>query len=199
MADREAKTGHEGAGQTQGPPIIGLTGPNAAGKGSGPVPQGKGIRLPLPVRRRARGGDRARARPFAGEPDPGRNELRQTFGAGILAERILLKLRREGRSPGRWSIPSGAPPRWTSCGGFPASSAGRGCPDRPAVREGLAPEPDRGWTTLEEFARKEALENSNDPAAQQLTQTLALADVVVPNDGTLEDLRARVAEALHLG
>ncbi len=53
-------------------------------------------------------------------------------------------------------------------------------------------------TTLEEFARKEALENSNDPAAQQLTQTLALADVVVPNDGTLEELRARVAAALHI-
>src|SRR5439155_16917222 len=50
--------------------------------------------------------------------------------------------------------------------------------------------------TFEEFARKEALENSGDPAAQQLAQTLALADIVVENDGTIAELRVRVEAAL---
>lgn len=50
--------------------------------------------------------------------------------------------------------------------------------------------------TLEEFARKESRENSTTEAGQQLLKTLALADLVIDNDGTLEDLRSRVIDSL---
>ncbi|HEU4401214.1 MAG TPA: AAA family ATPase [Candidatus Polarisedimenticolia bacterium] len=50
--------------------------------------------------------------------------------------------------------------------------------------------------TLSEFARKEALENSTTEAGQQLLATLALADLLINNDGTLEDLHRRVRQAL---
>ena len=50
--------------------------------------------------------------------------------------------------------------------------------------------------TLEEFARKEALENSTTEAGQQLLATLALADIVVENDGTLEEMHDRLREHL---
>ena len=51
--------------------------------------------------------------------------------------------------------------------------------------------------TLEEFARKEALENSETEAGQQLVRTLALADAVVINDGTIETLHVKVRDALR--
>jgi dephospho-CoA kinase len=51
--------------------------------------------------------------------------------------------------------------------------------------------------TLEEFARKEERENSTTKAGQQLLATLALADVVIDNDGTIADLRRKVREALR--
>ncbi len=50
--------------------------------------------------------------------------------------------------------------------------------------------------TLEEFARKEARENSTTEAGQQLLATLALADLVVENDGTLKEMHARLREGL---
>ena len=48
--------------------------------------------------------------------------------------------------------------------------------------------------TLEEFRRREELENSTDPAAQQLRATLALADARVENAGPLDGLFRRVDE-----
>ena len=51
--------------------------------------------------------------------------------------------------------------------------------------------------TLEGFQDLEARENTKDPNAQQLDATLALADHVIVNDGTLEDLDARVGALLE--
>jgi len=50
--------------------------------------------------------------------------------------------------------------------------------------------------TLEEFARKEARENSTTEAGQQLMATLALADVRIDNEGTLESLHEKVRRTL---
>lgn len=52
-------------------------------------------------------------------------------------------------------------------------------------------------STLEEFARKEALENSRSVAGQQLLATLALADAVIRNDGTLAELHRRTRRTLR--
>ena len=51
--------------------------------------------------------------------------------------------------------------------------------------------------TLEEFARKEERENAATEMGQQLMKTLALADRVVLNDSTLEDLHERTRRALR--
>jgi dephospho-CoA kinase len=51
-------------------------------------------------------------------------------------------------------------------------------------------------TTLEEFSRKEARENSDSATGQQLESTLRLADLCISNDGTIADLADRLAAAL---
>src|SRR5262249_54767340 len=50
--------------------------------------------------------------------------------------------------------------------------------------------------TLEEFKRKEEMEKAVRGPGQQLDICFWLADSVVHNDGTLEDLHRRVADAL---
>ncbi len=50
--------------------------------------------------------------------------------------------------------------------------------------------------TLEEFKELEARENTSDPNAQQLDATFALHDSMIMNDGSLEDLEARVSALL---
>jgi len=55
---------------------------------------------------------------------------------------------------------------------------------------------DESAETLEAFLAKENEEKSNDPEAQQLDRCLALADITIQNDGTLEDLERRLEEAL---
>ncbi len=58
----------------------------------------------------------------------------------------------------------------------------------------------RGGDTLDLAAFQEAEARelaSEDPAAQQLLETFALADFVVVNDGTLDDLRERVREVFR--
>lgn len=49
--------------------------------------------------------------------------------------------------------------------------------------------------TLQEFERQEERENAGSETGQQLRRTLALADRVLVNDGTISDLHAR-AQAL---
>ena len=51
-------------------------------------------------------------------------------------------------------------------------------------------------STLADFARKEARENSETEAGQQLRLTLGLADAVIQNDGPLETLAAKADAAL---
>ena len=51
--------------------------------------------------------------------------------------------------------------------------------------------------TLEEFIRKEGEENSGDPDGQQLRKCLAMADVLIFNDGPLEELHRRLEEVLR--
>jgi dephospho-CoA kinase len=50
--------------------------------------------------------------------------------------------------------------------------------------------------TLDEFAANEARENTASESGQKLNETLALADRVVRNDGSLEVLRERTRRLL---
>lgn len=51
--------------------------------------------------------------------------------------------------------------------------------------------------SLEKFKANEERENSEDPKAQQLNKTIALADAVIINDGTLEELHKKIEETLN--
>jgi dephospho-CoA kinase len=55
---------------------------------------------------------------------------------------------------------------------------------------------DESARTLEEFIRKEKEERSRDAAAQQLDACLALADLAIRNEGSLEELHRQLEELL---
>lgn len=203
--------------------IVGLTGPNAAGKGEvARVLRERGFAyhsLSDVVREEAtaRGLDHSRENLIRVG-----NELRARSGPGVLAERIAAMLARETGPP---RLPGARFDAEIATGpGDGAPTAADVIVDSirsPAEVEVLRRLPGfvllgvdapiavrferssaRGrigdGATFEEFVRKEALENTNDPAAQQLAQALALADLVLDNAGTLEALRAKVTAALRL-
>ncbi len=118
--------------------------------------------------------------------------MRAEGGPGALALAVLPRLERRAvvdsiRSPGEVAVLRGLP-RFLLLG-IDAPLALR---FERSLRRGRTGD----GATLEEFARKEALENSTTEAGQQLLATLALADLVIDNDGTLEELHARVRDAL---
>src|SRR5262245_38595069 len=199
--------------------VVGLTGPNAAGKGEvANILLARGYvyhSLSDVVREEAtrRGLDHTRENLIRVG-----NELRAAHGPGVLAERIVATIVGAGGSaapreeaapgPSTWLIrvPEGVNAIVDSIRnpaevavlrrlsgfvliGVNAPIALRFDRSRKRARAG-------DGTTLEEFARKENLENSTDPAAQQLTQTFLLADVVIDNAGTLADLADHVAAAV---
>jgi len=169
--------------------VLGLTGPNAAGKGEVAAHL---RRLGFALHSLS---DVVREEAAARGLPPERehlirvgNELREAGGAGVLARRILARLGRRDvvdsiRNPAEVEV-------LRRIEGFvlvgvraPLAlrfrrSTERGRPGDPA--------------TLEEFRRREAQENSVDPTAQRLAATFALADRILDNDGGLEELRRGV-------
>jgi dephospho-CoA kinase len=120
-------------------------------------------------------------------------ELRTAGGPGALARRILSRLSGRAvvdsiRNPGEVATLRTLP-RFLLLG----VDAPQPLRFERSVRRGRVGD----GATLEEFARKEAVENSTTEAGQQLVATLALSDLVVHNDGTLEELHRRVRAALE--
>ncbi len=173
--------------------IVGLTGPNAAGKGEVcRILEARGYTLHSlsdVVREAARAAGRDVSREALIETG---QRLRREHGPGVLAERILARLGEKAavdsvraptevavlrRQPGFFLLGVDAPieVRW-------ARAVARG-------REGDVPD-------LETFRRREERENSERPDGQQLRRTLALADAVVVNDDGLDLLQQRVHEVL---
>lgn len=174
--------------------LIGLTGPNAAGKGE--VAQLLAARgfslfsLSDVVRERARelglGVDRTTLIRIG-------QDLRAEGGPGVLAERILPRLPENAavdsiRSPFEvevlrrradfrlLGVDAPVETRWQR-------ALNRG-------REGDVPD-------LATFMAREELENRESPTSQQLRRAFALVDAVVRNDGPLELLPERLAEVLR--
>ena len=185
--------------QTDRSLVVGLTGPNAAGKGeAAKFLQELGFEyysLSDVVREEAtvRGLDHSRENLIRTG-----NDLRAAHGPGVLAQRVVETILEIGdfqaivdsiRSPGEVAVLRGLP--GFTLIGVDAPIAVRFERSRARGRLG-------DGATLEEFVRKESLENTTDPAAQQLTATFKLADQVVDNSGTLAELRAHVAAALGL-
>ncbi|MDR1728551.1 MAG: AAA family ATPase [Acidobacteriota bacterium] len=176
--------------------IIGLTGKNGAGKtavcdylrerGFEYASLSDAIRGEI----RARGLDVTRERLI----EVG-TELRERSGAGVLAERVLAALQSEHN----YVIDSIRNPAEVA--------ALRQRPDftlfsleadaRTRFERSLARAREHAATTFEQFMAEEGRELASDnPAAQQLEATLRLADVTIPNDGTIDDLHKRLGELL---
>jgi len=173
--------------------VVGLTGPNAAGKGEvaaylrelgfaihslSDVVREEAARLGFPPAREhlIRIG----------------NDLRRSGGPGILAERILSRIAsRDGvdsiRNPAEIAVLRGLP-------GF--FLLGVDAPARLRFERSLARSRPGDPRTFEAFEERERQENSSNPDAQQLLATLRLADKVITNDGTLEALKREVDRAV---
>jgi len=172
--------------------VIGLTGPNASGKGEiaahlgsrgfslhslSDIVREEAARRGLPVERE-----------FLIQVG---NTLRREGGPGVLAGRILPRLRDGGRAvvdsirnPAEVRVLRDNLPRFVLLG-VSAPLETRYLRNVERARPG---DP----TTLDEFAAREAQENSADPTTQQLDETFRLADRVLDNTGDL----ARLAEAV---
>jgi dCMP deaminase len=123
------------------------------------------------------------------------NELRGKFGPGVLAERILLRLDQSHN----YAIDSIRNPTEVdvlrrrhdfTLLAVEADVTVRFERSRKRAREGAA-------QTLQQFVAEEARElDSDNPASQQLHATRQKADLVVTNNGTLDDLFRRLDELL---
>lgn len=173
--------------------VIGLTGPNGAGKGEVAALLQEGgysyISLSDMVRQEAasRG-----LEPIRDNLIRVGREMRRNGGPGVLAERASLQIEPPCvvdsiRNPGEVAVLRSIP-------GFYLL----GITALPEVRlERLRSRARPGDPqTMEDFLEKERIEDSSDEEGQQASATLALADLVVSNDGTLDALAAKVRAAL---
>ena len=116
------------------------------------------------------------------------NELRRAGGAGVLAEHLLERLTAPAvvdsiRNPAEVE----ALRRHSDFVllGVEASLETRFARTLTRNREG---DP----STIEEYRQREAQENDLDPNSQQLANTFSLADTVIANDGSLEELQIAI-------
>ena len=122
-------------------------------------------------------------------------ELREQGGAGVLAERILADLETEHnyvidsiRNPSEVAALRRRPDFTL----FALETAAK-----TRFERSLSRAREHAATTFEQFMAEEERELASDnPAAQQLSATLELADVTVANDGTVEDLHGKLDKIL---
>jgi dephospho-CoA kinase len=172
------------------PLVLGVTGPNAAGKGEvSAILRESGFAvhsLSDIVREEAA----ARGLPAErGHLIRIGTELRERFGAGVLAERLRGRLGARDvvdsiRNPAEVAVLRAVPGFVLIGVGAPAKlrferSRGRARPGDPS--------------TFDEFVARERQENSRNPAGQQLQATFDLADRVIDNGGDLSALHAAVS------
>jgi dephospho-CoA kinase len=181
---------------TDSPPrlIVGLTGPNAAGKGEAArylVSRGLAYNSLSDIIR-----DEAARRKLP----PTRenlieigNDLRRSGGAGILAQRTLEKL--SGRDVVDSIRNMSEIEVLRTDLSFILIAVTAPMAIRFARSETRA-RPGDG-TTLSEFAAKEERERSGDPIAQQLHLTVEAADLVADNSGSLQSLHVGLEELLQ--
>jgi dephospho-CoA kinase len=172
------------------PRFIGLTGPNASGKGEaaehlerahGYAPCSLSDVLRKEARRRGQ-------EPVRGVLIPLGTELRETHGPGALAELILPDLVAPAlidsiRNPVEVQV-------LRRLGGFVMLRLD--APMELRFQRARARRRPGDPQTLADFEAREAEENTSNPAAQQLDATGALADHAVLNDQGLEKLHARL-------
>lgn len=174
--------------------IIGLTGRNGAGKGTVATwLQERGLRytslsdeLRADLRRRG-------LEPTRDNLIVGGRRLREEGGAGVLAQLVLQRLEREGgdaivdsvRNPAEVEVLRGR----SDFRLLEVRAQRRTRYDRIRARDRAG-----DAASYEEFVRHEEAElNSEDPAAQRLVATAAMADLRVDNDGNPAALQQALA------
>lgn len=176
------------------PLIVGLTGPNAAGKGEAArwlAERGYAVHsLSDIVRERALalGRDVGRASLIATG-----QEMRREGGPGVLARVLAPRLPARAvvdsiRHPAEVEVLREQPGFRLLGVDAPVETRWRRAVSR--GREGDLPD-------LSTFAAREQLENGTSPEQQQLSRALALADRVVVNDGSLERFRDALAAVIE--
>jgi dephospho-CoA kinase len=174
--------------------VIGITGPNAAGKGE------------VSAYLKARGfevhslSDIVREEAAARKLPPEREHLirigtllREEGGLGVLAERLVSRLGARDvvdsiRNPAEVEVLQRVP--GFVLVGVAAPAELRYARSRSRARPG---DPE----SLAEFVARERQENSANPAGQQLEATMALADHVLQNGGDLDNLHIEIEELLR--
>jgi len=169
--------------------VLGLTGSNAAGKGEVATylcSRGFAVHSLSDVVR-----EEATARDLPPEREHliriG-NELREAGGPGVLARRIISRLRERDvvdsiRNPSEVEVLRELPHFILI--GVAAHSETR---FQRSLERGRPGDPG----TIEEFRGREEQENTTDPNAQQLEATFRLVDRLIENDGGIEDLHHAV-------
>lgn len=119
------------------------------------------------------------------------NELRATFGSAVLAERVLTKLDPDKN----YVIDSFRNPAEVKA--FRSRSdfylVGVEAPELTRFERIAQRARERDPKTLEQFLEVEGRELKNeDPAGQQLSETIAMADFTIVNDGSIEALYEKV-------
>jgi len=182
---------------TSSPPprlIVGLTGPNAAGKGETArylVSRGLAYHsLSDIIREEA---ERRGLPPTRENLIEIGNDLRRKSGPGALAEQTLARLGGRDvvdsiRNPAEIETLRRDPAFVLMMVDAPLEIRFARSRDRARPGDG---------TTLEEFARREERERSADPVAQQLHLAAKSADLVADNSGTLAELHFRIESLLR--
>ena len=173
--------------------LIGLTGPNGAGKGeAAQVLKAWGYEyfsLSDVIRDKLREEGKTASRDNMIEKG---NGLRRQFGPDILARLIMDKVQRQAVIDSIRNVSEVEYLRGR--GGFVLIAVD--APAKTRFERVRARGRDESAQTLEQFVRKEAEEKGEDAGAQQLDKVMALADIIVANDGSLEDLRRKLEEVL---
>ncbi len=174
-------------------PLIGLTGTNGSGKGEAAAwLRARGyayLSLSDVIREELRRDGLAESRDAMIARG---NALRRACGPDVLARRVLAKVQGPTvidsiRNPAEVAVL-----RDTGRFVLLAFDAPPAVRFERVGRRGR----DESAADLDAFLRKEAEERGSDPEAQQLDACIALADIRIANDGSIEDLHRRLEEAL---
>jgi dephospho-CoA kinase len=124
------------------------------------------------------------------------NELREKFGADILARRVMARVTAGGA--GRAVIDSirnvGEINYFRAAGGFVLLAFD--APVEMRFNRVAARGRNESAGSLEEFRRKEDEERAGGETAQQIEACMSAADYLIVNDGTIEDLRRKLERFL---
>jgi dephospho-CoA kinase len=173
--------------------LIGLTGPNGAGKGEAAEflkAQGyESFSLSDVIRDKLREEGKAASRDNMIAKG---NALRKQFGPDVLARRIMDKVRGKAVIDSIRNVSEVEYLRGQN--GFILIAVD--APSEIRFERVRARGRDESVQTLDQFVQKEAEEKGEDAGAQQLDKVMAMADIVLVNDGSLEDLRRKLEDLL---